>query len=248
MYDNAIVGSAAGSDIATSKDNSSNSASKGGGICLCNSSKLYLGYDSKDLNQTYGVLYNWAETNGGGIYCSNSSVYLNSGSVSNNGTSSSSKGGGLCGDTGGGSSTIIITGGTVSNNKALYGGAAFHQRGTFEITGGTISGNVLYSGGLGSGICAAANIKFGNDALVSSDNDVYLDCIKSNGNITSYCMIEDSSSLTNNQVATITPYEYDTSVQFMNTNAAALYASKFNVTPDGGTSYKITSGGYLQQQ
>lgn len=156
----AVVGQALSStsSCATSAEGShSNSAQYGGGIY--NRGELYLGYtdDSTPAAWTGAVCYNYASSDGGGIfsYGSSSLVKMNAGSVAYNLCSDGS------GTTGGGggvavqySSVFTMSGGTVSYNQTnnKVGGGIYVDSGATLTLSGTaeVSSNKTSPDGTGS--------------------------------------------------------------------------------------------------
>ena len=146
------------SSCATSADGShSNMAAQGGGIY--NAGKLYLGYtdDSTPAAWTGSVCYNYASSDGGGIFSYGSStlVKMNAGSVAYNLCSDGS------GTTGGGggvavqnSSAFTMSGGTVSYNQTnnkVGGGIYIDGGGTLALSGDAeVSSNKTSADGTGS--------------------------------------------------------------------------------------------------
>ena len=151
MSGQAIVGSIA----ANRQDVDRNYASggHGGGIYVDAYSKLYMGYSSipsnpnptyagdalSPLEEGYGVAWNGADL-GGGIYC-DGTVYMASGSISDNSTPPSTLddnivyfGGGVYVSNSG---TFNMYGGKISGNKAQRGGGVYVGK-TFNMYGGTI--------------------------------------------------------------------------------------------------------------
>ncbi len=118
----------------------SNSANYGGGIY--NAGSLYLGYSSytsESVNTattlTGGVYYNYAVVGGGIFNDISSSVVVNSGNISKNGTSGTGGGGGLFNQ-----GTLDIKGGSVDNNfGGKMGGGILVNAAT------TISGTAIIS-------------------------------------------------------------------------------------------------------
>ncbi len=80
---------------------------------------------------------------GGGLYADNSTVTINSGTISKC-TAQADNGGGLYAD----NSTVTISGGTISGCKGVWGGGLYAENSsTIEISGGTISGCTVGAGG-----------------------------------------------------------------------------------------------------
>ena len=170
------------SSCATSADGShSNKATQGGGIC--NRGELYLGYtdDSTPAAWTGSVCYNYASSDGGGIFSYGSStlVKMNAGSVAYNlcsdGSGSTGGGGGVAVQN---SSAFTMSGGTVSynqtNNKVGGGiyvdsGATLTLNGTAEVSSNKTSPDGTGSMG-GAGLFAyRASITMEGNAVVKDN-------------------------------------------------------------------------------
>ena len=130
----ALIGQdpAATSSAATSANGShSNKAKQGGGIY--NKGELYLGYTdaSTPAAWTGAICYNYAISDGGGIY-SSSAVTMEKGSVCYNGAYTSA--GGIYGSAG-----VSIGGGKIAKNEAgAYGGGVYCQDDFFLYGDGVI--------------------------------------------------------------------------------------------------------------
>ncbi|WP_318661819.1 hypothetical protein [Treponema sp.] len=230
MYGNATIGA----------DGEPNEALYGGGVGLFNGS-ICLGYSTpgttETLNDGCGVIYNQSGTRGGGIYCTGSSLYLDSGNVSYNKLTTP-----VSGDYGGGGifisnscPALSITGGVISNNYANQGGGICHiqANSTIHMTGGVIKDNTATL--QGSGIWTKGNLLFGGDASVESGNDVYLK---------SGALISVQGNPSKSLVATITPSSYSGTLQVADTSEAtkdAISSGKFMVTPNGADNWTISN-------
>ncbi|MCR5188377.1 MAG: right-handed parallel beta-helix repeat-containing protein, partial [Treponema sp.] len=160
IYGSTIIGETSSS--VAQEDSCSNKATNGSGGAIYNSGNLYLGYKSKTTNDvlisssfTGGIYYNYASSDGGGIFSvGQTNVYINSGTIANNtagGTATNNGGGGIfISSTSSDSySTLNILGGSISNNKA-ENGAGLYITGTYSksyLSGGDIKGNQASSGG-----------------------------------------------------------------------------------------------------
>ena len=125
VYGNAVIGDASATTAATDADHCSNFAvGYGGGIFVSSTGKLYLGYKSftsltENEPETWngGIYYNYTSyncdaTGGGGIGTDSGIIYMNSGTIANNGT--------------------VQKGGEFNYNGK---GAAVYQSGSFYIGG-----------------------------------------------------------------------------------------------------------------
>ncbi|MCR5386142.1 MAG: hypothetical protein K6E69_03385 [Treponema sp.] len=236
MYGNAKIGD----------DGESNKALYGGGVGLFNGS-ICLGYSApgttKTLNDGCGVIHNESGTRGGGIYCSGSSLYLDSGNVSYNKLTIPESG-----DYGGGGIFISnscpklsITGGVISGNYANQGGGIcnIQPSSIIHMTGGVIKDNTVTLNG--SGIWTKAQLVFGGAASVESGNDVYFKI--ENLYIELCSELDDSTSVTvsngtNAKGARMIKKGTDYSGNF------SADAVKFKI-PDA-TCYNIAEDGYIR--
>ncbi|MBP5587155.1 MAG: hypothetical protein J6X37_00305 [Treponema sp.] len=227
MCDYAIIGEKTDTSDSADSNLKSNFAVSGGGIWGSNSVYVYLGYSDAGVKKTlkpgYGILHNYASSDGGGIYAPNLRIKMDSGNISKNGAGR--KGGGIF-STQGGPGYLMEIGGEISNNKctASEGGGAIY---------------LSYSGD---------RLTFIGSAYVPSggskcDNDVY---------IASGAMFLVSGELLSSDVATIIPSSYSSSTQVMEVSTdavAAVTANKFKVFPNSGTNWHInSSSGCLEQE
>ena len=140
----------------------------------------------------------------------------------------------------------------ISGNSAKYAGgfSIYSNVVTVNFSGGTISGNTLTdASGKGEGVylwmgtVTEDRFIMSGTAVIASDNDIYLGSAKSK--ITAGSLTPPSGVTT---VATITPYEYQTTSQVLNGSLAGAY-QKFAVTPDSSSSpsapWYVGSDGYL---
>ncbi|MBR3549767.1 MAG: leucine-rich repeat protein [Treponema sp.] len=150
LYGSAVIGDISKDECATSllySNKATNTSGGGGGIKSMGGS-VYLGYSdaSHTAELTGGVCYNYSPDNGG-IYVRESSLYIDSGTVSYNsirgiyvGNASSSSN----------RAYVTMSGGTISENDSdSYGGGGIYVggRGIFIMTGGSISSNTAATGG-----------------------------------------------------------------------------------------------------
>lgn len=145
-----------------------------------------------------------------------------------------------------------MTGGSIEGNSSEgNGGGLYIYHGECSITNGTISGNTAATNGGGvyvsKGALGAANVgtlKLGDDAYIPAGtdgkNDVFLcDAI-----------VLISSLNKAGPVATITPYVYDGTEQFLTQATPGLVGGnydKFAVTPNSAGDWSIDENGYLSQ-
>jgi predicted outer membrane repeat protein len=221
---------------------------------------------------TGGTITGNSTTSGGGgvKVATNGKFYFYGGSIANN---SAPDGGGIysrgtvvMGATSGiySAYTPTIGGSTASyaNTAATNGGGVFIYNGTFTFNKGTISNN---SATIGKGVYVSAGKTLtmsGSNALVSSNNDVYVASDTTNG----AASVTIAGNLGTSPVATITPPSYPnattTHVMVLKANTDALLTAnygKFAITPQTGgikwgisaftasmaTAASISSGGYL---
>lgn len=145
---------------------------------------------------------------------------------------------------------------TISENAEISGNSAKNAGGlciwsynvTVNFSGGSISGNTLTDAtGKGKGVylwmgtITEDRFIMSGTAVIASNNDIYLGSAKSK--ITAGSLTPPSGVTT---VATITPYEYQTTSQVLNGSLAGAY-QLFAVTPDGDTAWYVGSNGYLTQ-
>ena len=168
IYGSTVIGNKdAGSYAQEATTMHSNSANYGGGIY--NKGQLYLGYSSwtspsvnTAADLTGGVYYNYAVVGGGIFNDSSSSVVVNSGNISKNGTSTTGIGGGLFNQ-----GTLDITGGSVDNNFGGKMGGGILVNAATTISGtATISENSATDG---AGVYIFQNKLTMNGGSVSSN-------------------------------------------------------------------------------
>lgn len=219
----------------------------GGGIA--NSGGLiYLGYSghlgdtygyapdpSKEIEWTGRIYKNTSKAGGGGISIASTTpcglVFLNSGEISgNSGIANNSWGGGVLSNDNG----FTMSGGIIKNNSADKGGAianSFNIKGTAWIPAGVKDEDGNFETGKGK-----------NDIELYS----YSNIITITGSLT-------PPAEANGTVATITPNDYSSDLQFLYTSdfdtnlANEVY--KFAITPDPATSqtYTFAASGKMAQ-
>lgn len=164
IYGNVVIGDNTQSSYATSTSYS-NTAAYGAGIY--NTGNLNLGYSDNETTSTYsgGIYYNYASTNGGGIYIKAGSLNINSGNISYN--SSANNGGGILFEDDDTPSTNLISGGIIEGNKATNG-AGIYTESDITMTGGTIKGNEGNTSGNGGGIF----VNKGKQFIMSGDSKI----------------------------------------------------------------------------
>lgn len=131
-------------------------------------------FDKSEVNIKGGALAeNSAQNYGGGIFLyTATNVTISDGVISKN---KAAAGGGVCLWEG---SDVKQTGGSIENNVANAGGGVFG--GTYTMTGGVIkdNNNALTEenrrAAKGDGVYVGAAFNFGENAVVSTNNDVYL--------------------------------------------------------------------------
>lgn len=137
----------------------------------------------------------------------------------------------------------------ISGNTAKNGGGICINSDYVNVNfeGGTISGNTVTSGGNGNGVylnmatSTQNRFNMSGSSVIASNNDIYL--ASANSKITVGSLTPPSGVTT---VATITPYEYNTTTPVLNGSVEEEY-QKFAVTPDGSTNYEIANTGKLQE-
>ena len=128
-----------------------------------------------ELNITGGTLTkNSAKNYGGGVFLYQATnVTISGGTISEN--KALRGGGGVCLREG---SAVKQTGGSIENNVAKVGGGIYS--GTYTMTGGVIKDNnnslteAARLSTLGDGVFVGTAFNLGNDAEISTNNDVYL--------------------------------------------------------------------------
>ena len=139
---------------------------EGGGIYSGNGGYVYL--NGK-------VNYNYANSDGGGLYISGSwgKLVMESGEINHN-TTQNVGGGVYLSNCEVDDSESEIRGGTISYNQSRQG-AGLYLSDSISIIGGEISGNTLVgTDSYGSGIYADNNFMMGGSAIVAEGNDIYL--------------------------------------------------------------------------
>lgn len=148
MTSKAIIGETSNSR-ASDAEYSNKATGSGGGVYMAKydsssyTPNLYLGYSSDSTSSTsaltsgYGIVYNRADSQGGGLYCGSGTVYMNSGDISAN--SSKAEGGGVHIASG---TTMTMSNGVISLNMSAGAsdskGGGVYCAGTFTMAGGTI--------------------------------------------------------------------------------------------------------------
>lgn len=206
-------------------------------------------------------------TNGGGIYLSKGYVTFESGMITTNKATTNGGGVFVCYD---GFATFEMKDGSIAGNHAgtSGGGVYIYARGimgagTFAMSGGTVSGNTAAESGTGYGHGVyemypdsknhvSPYFEMSGSAVVSSDNDVYLDV----SDTLDGAVITVAGALTGEApVATITGRANPFSAGFYNSIVLKAEGSgsvlrsykKFAVTPDpdDGTPYYVDPDGRL---
>lgn len=203
-------------------------------------------------------------TFGGGVYLGgdeSSSFTMNNGTISNNkalglgakpfGYDTPSN----CGGAGVGifyGTFTMVNGNITSNNSKRHGGGVYIAgHGIFDMQGGSISGNTCTDNGKAinqnwvsnSGVTYYGQLKMKGNAVVTSNNDVYL-CDK--------LTITGSLSGTS-PVATLTPSSYTITSNSeplieVTTDSETSIGSEYNkfaITPDSGNNYELSNEGKL---
>ena len=262
MYGTAVIGNQNATSAATA-DNHSNTADCGGGVYIATNNygagQLYLGYrydvdsyEAVEETLTGGIYYNYASNN------------------TNENMHAAGCGGGVsaqAGNTNGSDYCIVaMASGNIAYNGAGSDGGGIYLQGQsaygsgnnvcpmFEMSGGNISSNAAANNGKGvyagsySATCYSRFYMQGS-AQIAANNDVYL---------TSQCPIILKGSLTNDNVATITPADYNDgkAVLTYDTEEELVSANynKFAVTPQEDmsgvgqtTEWTINNDGMLQK-
>lgn len=183
MCDSALVGVAKSDSSvpANTSDTDANIATNLGGGVYCDiGANIYLGYSApntnsnskKTLNAGYGIVYNYSQYGGGGVYFAGGNMYINTGEVSNN--YDSRYGGGIYISNG----IVNMSGGKMLSNKAYPGtgsGVYIDSSGTFDFNGGSIGetgranqGQAVHNKGI---------FYYGDSAMIpviSNQNFIYL--------------------------------------------------------------------------
>lgn len=247
MYADAIIGQKA--TVPAEEDSYSNYAARLGGGIYCNSGKVYIGYKNSstpDTEFTGGVIYNYANTQGAGIYSDGTAeINIYKGYVSYN---RAGKGG--AGIRCGGTDQLNISGGNISYNIAATNGGGVYVGGSsyFTLKGGEISNNEAEKGGA----------VYNNTGALILKNSAYIPC---GSNIKNDVYLPDSAVITvegslakTGIIATITPSDYTDGKTLLSVSSGTSLEdaiSHFNVTPyvDSGTltitNYDINNHGEL---
>ncbi|MCR5189067.1 MAG: leucine-rich repeat domain-containing protein, partial [Treponema sp.] len=249
----AVIGDSTKTLTSTSTDGEhSNSAQKGAGI-YSSGGNVYIGYTSDgevDSDFSGGIYYNYASSDGGGVYNSNSgTLTMSKGTVAYN-----------KGTTGGGmwnSATLNINGGSISYNKGNTGGGISNS-GTFNMTSGSIAensasnmGGAVYLEDEGTptfNISGSAYIPTGcidsdgNLVTTSGNNDVYLPSGKV---INIAATLNPPSECQNGIIGSITPGSYSDEIQVLNSSADTLIAGNYQHFQLTSQEWTILQTGYL---
>lgn len=172
MYGYALIGKSSDAPPENTSTGGINKASRGGGIAAFNGASLYFGYSaytSRDENTTAsldngGVYFNYATTNGGGVYCQGSegkevNVYMASGKIMankayySNGGTTYGHGGGIWANT---YCDIYMAGGQISKNSAMNYGGGVYATGNLFMYGKALIGD--------TGTSVATSSSYGNIA------------------------------------------------------------------------------------
>ena len=203
--------------------------------------------DGCTFEMTNSIIHYNTAAKGAGVYVASNGIFnMNNGTISGNFATSSSEaslGGGVYVDANG---TFNMKDGSIINNSVNYtgtmlmgGGAGVavdfetNSSGLFNMTGGKIEGNkTIGNKDYGSGVFVNGStqeflgiFKISGNAVVVSDNDVYLNYV---------AKITVTGELTGNTpVATITPSSYTDQKQVIQVEGVAFESviSKFSVTP-----------------
>ena len=203
--------------------------------------------DGCTFEMTNSIIHYNTAAKGAGVYVASNGIFnMNNGTISGNFATSSSEaslGGGVYVDANG---TFNMKDGSIINNSVNYtgtmlmgGGAGVavdfetNSSGLFNMTGGKIEGNkTIGNKDYGSGVFVNGStqgylgiFKISGNAVVVSDNDVYLNYV---------AKITVTGELTGSTpVATITPSSYTEQKQVIQVEGVAFESviSKFSVTP-----------------
>ena len=203
--------------------------------------------DGCTFEMTNSIIHYNTAAKGAGVYVASNGIFnMNNGTISHNAATSNSDaslGGGVYVDANG---TFNMKDGSIINNSVNYtgtmlmgGGAGVavdfetNSSGLFNMTGGKIEGNkTIGNKDYGSGVFVNGStqeflgiFKISGNAVVVSDNDVYLNYV---------AKITVTGELTGNTpVATITPSSYTDQKQVIQVEGVAFESviSKFSVTP-----------------
>ena len=219
------------------------SDSRGGGV--------YLGMDCALTMDSGSITQNTAKDAsfaGAGVYNMSGVFTLTGGTISQN-QATSGHGGGICNYTSAEcrannqSSEVTISGGTVSANTAGKDGGGIYngEASTLTMTGGTVGGTASSSANsataLGDGVFNDGFMSMEGDALITSNNDVYLTEYVTDLLHPANRLINVTGTLSETVAATITPSVYADSLinatPVITGTAAMTQVGKFAVTPDG---------------
>ena len=203
--------------------------------------------DGCTFEMTNSIIHYNTAAKGAGVYVASNGIFnMNNGTISDNFATSSSEaslGGGVYVDANG---TFNMKDGSIINNSVNYTGTSLmgggagvavdfqtNSSGLFNMTGGKIQDNkTIGNKDYGSGVFVNGStqgylgiFKISGNAVVVSDNDVYLNYV---------AKITVTGELTGNTpVATITPSSYTSQKEVIQVEGVAFDSviSKFSVTP-----------------
>ena len=125
--------------------------------CKVHGDGVILVYGESKFIMDGGTISGCEADAGGGLYADNSTININSGTISKC-TAQADNGGGLYAD----NSTVTISGGTISGCKGVWGGGLYAEKSsTVNINNGTISGCTAGAGGGLYVVGSTLNIKGG---------------------------------------------------------------------------------------
>nr|WP_318659218.1 DUF1566 domain-containing protein [uncultured Treponema sp.] len=139
MSGSALIGEGGSAPATSTSGKYSNKSILGGGVYIGTGGAVWLGYKaavdndaSKDtLSAGYGIRYNYATTDGGGIYNKDGNVYVSTGDVLYN--YAINNGGGVWN-----AKSVAVKGGAIKGNNAGQYGGGVYSTASFAMSGGVI--------------------------------------------------------------------------------------------------------------
>lgn len=185
------------------------------------------------VNITGGIITGNTAQNGGGIYFNGAfaEVNIEEVTISANNTTIGS-GGGIYNN----NSTVYFKSGTIEENSAyLYGGGLYNS-GTFDFSGGKLEGNTV-DNLKGSAIYQNGVLNMSADALVESDNSIYL--------VTGKTVTNTGKLLRSGVAAHLFPQNFTVGANVLSGDYTAVNYANFVADPQDGETLYINSSGNL---
>ncbi|WP_407435124.1 beta strand repeat-containing protein [Treponema sp.] len=139
MSGSALIGEGGSASATSTSGKYSNKSILGGGVYIATGGAVWLGYKAasdndaskETLSTGYGIRYNYATTDGGGIYNKDGNVYVSTGDVLYNYAINS--GGGVWN-----AKSVAVKGGAIKGNNAGQYGGGVYSTASFAMSGGVI--------------------------------------------------------------------------------------------------------------